>query len=167
MADIHAFIAARLDEDEAAARAAIVQRENGDQWRVGHATRREDYEFVSIHTPPPTVVEIAGTGFDATGGIHGEHFAAHIARHDPARVLAEIAAKRQHIVMWQEAHAEGRTRLTRINAAPVDDDKLLRRLNIDYYEALGMLAVAEKVLRLDANVYAEHPDYDPEWRIDA
>ena len=64
MDDLVAFLAARLDEDEAAARAA--------------EPFYEDRDLVS---------EMVHIGFDAEVPQHAE-------RHDPARVLREIAAKR-------------------------------------------------------------------------
>ncbi len=97
--DIAEFLIAQLDEEEAIARHAILQRENRDRWQVGDVTYRDDYAFVSICTPDG--VEIVGSGFDGTGGVHGEVFATHIARHDPARVLADITAKRELIAIWQ------------------------------------------------------------------
>src|SRR6266702_4239538 len=74
--DLAAFWAARLDEDEAAANAA-----RAGPWR---------YDGSAV---------IAATGLNVTpaGAHHSIHEddAAHIARHDPARVLREVAADRR------------------------------------------------------------------------
>ncbi|AMM12338.1 DUF6221 family protein [Streptomyces albidoflavus] len=79
-ADLIAFLRARLDEDEAVARAATagpwVESGVGDHgWGV------------SFSAP--------GSGVEADDSSQGRADAAHIARHDPARVLAEVEAKRQ------------------------------------------------------------------------
>ena len=63
--------------------------------------------------------------------------AAHIARHDPARVLAEVKAKREIVKFC-------------------DDDPLF----LD-----GGWAYTDRVLRLLASAYDQHPDYDPAWRV--
>ena len=55
----------------------------------------------------------------------------HVARHDPARVLAECEAKRRIVELWQE-FAEW----------PV-----------------------EMVMYALAAIYADHPDFDPAWRL--
>jgi hypothetical protein len=155
MTDLREFLTARYDEDQRIARAAIIDRENGDRWQVGSTVRREDYEFVSIHTSPPVVVEIAGAGFDATGGIHGERFATHIARWDPARVLAEVKAKRAILA----------------EHAPADDGSGILFIcrtcsRRDLPEWYGEY-VPCPTLRILAAPYAEHPDFDSDWRIES
>lgn len=154
--DIAAFLAARLDEDAAVARAAAVRasRYPGDRWEVGGTVYREDYEFVAINTPPPEVVEIAGAGFDGTGGIHGERFAEHIARHDPARVLAETAAKRAILELHGGALVPASCCAREMEGYSV----------IEWYDARTDPC---PTLRALAAPYAEHPDFKPEWRIDA
>lgn len=67
-----------------------------------------------------------------------DHSAAHIARFDPARVLAECEAKRRvvtAIARWLDAHPDE-------DHVPAGDD------------ALCWLALP----------YADHPDYREEWR---
>ncbi len=62
----------------------------------------------------------------------------HIARHDPARVLAECAAKRAVVALaW--AYGDGP-------------------------EHPRTLALAADTLRHLATAYADHPDYDERWR---
>lgn len=132
MDDLVAFLRARLAEDEAAARAA---------------------------TPGPWV---AGTtsGLLVDDGVYGQgdggslEFAcdvreaswdwkqgnvAHIARHDPARVLAEVEAVRE---------------LLRVAVAAADFAPTF---------TTGFAARLEGVLRRFAVAYAAHPDYRIEW----
>lgn len=63
-----------------------------------------------------------------------------IARHDPARVLAEVEAKREVVRLAERAH--------------------------DYHETFmnGFAAAMEHALRLFALPYADHPEYRDEWR---
>ena len=65
--------------------------------------------------------------------------AKHIARHDPARVLAECAAKRRIVVNLEEFRGE----------SSWDDEKNVNGLYL---------------LRLLALPYADHPAYREDWR---
>jgi hypothetical protein len=122
------FLAARLDEDQAAAEALKVER-----WVL-------DNEWVFGETSADV---IASLNNDQLSTATGEH----IARHDPARVLAEVDAKRRIL----ELHADGHECPTfdrEIGGEPVtgyygDDCPTLRRLALPH---------------------ADHPDYDPEWQ---
>lgn len=72
----------------------------------------------------------------------------HIARHSPARVLAEVDAKRRVIAQWEDARSQARN--------PVSSDNY-RAARIEQ----GALA---EVMCLLALPYADHPDYDKAWR---
>jgi hypothetical protein len=81
----------------------------------------------------------------------------HIAYHDPARVLADIAAKRQmlrHLEVLRH-DAEGA-----VAALPADAPLTVAAFVVF---AVGAVAVQEKLL---AAPFAGHPDFKPEWRID-
>lgn len=106
MTPLDEFLTARLDEDEAAAKAAA-SRPLGDQW-------------------------IDGTRLTAV--------AAHIARHDPARVLREVEAKRKILNSWVSAATADR-----YSAGPEP---------IDHFQD-GL----EHALRLLATAWSDHPDY--------
>ena len=117
------FLLARIAEDEATARATLFEQtwtahpdETGQPIRAGRA-------------------RIATCAQSVMG---------HIARHDPARVLAECEAKRR-IVKEVETTRRGQF------AAP----------------GTGTLALnygLDSVLRALALPYADHPDYREEWR---
>lgn len=96
--------------------------------------------------------------------------ATHIARHDPARVLAECAAKRAIVsehrqVMFTEASLLGIDNLPACKKChtiapapdgwPADEDWTQERIN-DSYPC--------RTLRLLAQPYADHSDFDPAWR---
>jgi hypothetical protein len=88
MADLVEFLTARLDEEQAGAEAArdahvgLYATEGDAEWRVADGGEGVYTEAHGIN------VVVDGHGYlrDAV--------AAHIARHDPARVLGEVKAKR-------------------------------------------------------------------------
>lgn len=117
MIDIVAFITARLDEDELAALAAP-----GPQWDGGDG-------YLGVVD-----------GQDLVWGNHTEGYidaeaSTHIARHDPARVLRDVEAKRSML-----GHLE----------AEVADDET----DVAARWLLGHLAAP----------YSDHPDFREEWR---
>jgi hypothetical protein len=158
MADqLVSFLRARLDEDEQAARRAC---EYGAQaeWQLNDAS-----DMVLCWPPEPEVAEnerrlgVTVTADQWRGmAIDSPAMASHIARHDPARVLREVEAKRQLITehyVTQGVH-EGRAH------------QVCTRCS-DYVER-GELARPEvapcRTLRLLALPYADHEDYREEWR---
>lgn len=83
MDDLVTFLRAQLDEDERVANAAP-----GPEWRT-------DRDECCVITDEDTVLETHGM-FDREATVM------HAARHDPARVLLEIKAKRQIIRWWEQ-----------------------------------------------------------------
>jgi hypothetical protein len=138
--DLVDFLRARLDEDEQAARAATSGpwRHNPNKhWRKPGTSWFEEAVFSGPDGAAATCV--AGTG--ETDDRQSMADASHIARHDPARVLAEVDAKRDVIRLAERAH--------------------------DYHATFlsGFAAVMEDALRKFALAYAYHPDYKPEWAL--
>jgi hypothetical protein len=126
MDDLVEFLRDRLDEDEAAAKAA-----DGDEieatpslWGTKYLTLRGDHD--DRHT-----TELPAELSD------------HIARHDPARILAEVAAKRQLLEKYAEV---------------ADNDINEMEYAHGYANAFG------EAVRLLALPYAYHLDYDEAWR---
>lgn len=128
--ELVAFLRARLDEDEQAARDATPPQDPlsaaPGHWNV-HLESKDDGWAVE---------DASGLWAAVTGYPRGK--AAHIARHDPARVLRDVEAKRRILNMelpgyydnpyangWDDAHGD--------------------------------------VLYLLALPYADHPDYRQEW----
>lgn len=122
--DLVAFLAARLDEDEEAAR------------QVEGTWRQIDQTGV--------IVASDGRHAEECASAHWAGVAEHIARHDPARVLRDVAARRAIVTSWRASNAEMQT--------PLPDDR-----NIGVADGLD-----EAVCYLAA-VYADHPDYQEEW----
>ncbi len=108
MNELIAFLNARLDEDEATARPLSA----GGNWNV-------------------TINGVPGWGLEGD-----RRMVEHMVRHDPARVLADVAAKRAIVAACA--------------------------YNLEYEEYGHTLA--ERVLRALALPYADHEDYKPHWR---
>lgn len=136
MQDLIDFIRARLDED--AAIAAGAGAPVGPGWK--HV---RTYNEIEISTD--RVLSQGGAYEVAAPGIQGGEgdVAVHIARHDPARVLAEVNAKRAIL----EEHA------------PVVDGA-----QSGWKWHAGSEAVSGQIVRLLGLPYADHPDYREEWR---
>lgn len=96
-ATLSAFLTARLDEDEAAAK--LAQGQAGDQWRA-------DVGMVAGNRPSETPLayydgELWHNEGSESLSMHPD-VSAFVARHDPARVLAQVAAHRRIV----ELHAQ-------------------------------------------------------------
>lgn len=145
------FLLARIAEDEADAREAVIPAHDVPnaykphpalaRWRY---TGKGDVEYdYDDPTPYPDTHNV--TQGEYYPGVR-EECAPHIARHDPARVLAECEAKRGIVercelviqafedgVMWSNVNRRERSH-------------------------------ARMTIRTLARVYADHPDYQAEWR---
>ncbi|MBH5334630.1 hypothetical protein IHE55_07365 [Streptomyces pactum] len=147
-ADLLTFLHARYDEDEAAARSAggIVE------WHVParRAVMAEGFgEAEPYDASLRTLLErddslmpfgcVAVTDHDAD--------ARFIARFDPARVVAEVEAKRALLRMYEQ---------------PERSDALPESVN--RFTASTQRQVLDAVFRRLALPYAGHPDYREEWR---
>jgi len=130
MDDLIAFVNARLGEDEKLAKAAQAP----SPWKA--ATHEADSWIVTDAAGDPVIYDEGRPSLEE---------AAHIARHDPGRVLREAASKRAHIRMW-EAFAKN---FTHIDETVFEFAKR---------EAL------EDVLAHDAAAWGDHPDYRQEWK---
>lgn len=127
-----AFLRARLAEEQSSAEAA-----SPGPWRVS----AEGDEVLAVDG-----ITVAD-GF-ALSGRQLRATTAHIARHDPARVLAEVEATRQTIVMYEAA-----------------TDVVRNPPNLEARQAARVEQfVLTEVLRLRALAYTDHPDYDEAWR---
>lgn len=132
MDDVMQFLRDRLDEDESIAREAA-------HYEAGHWTTKDGYP-VSVADELPEAADTFERVVAFDEGSPSEEQAAHIARHDPARVLTEVESKRQ-IVNWVE-RSRAFFRETNGTLTPAA------------YQVLGPLAA----------VYADHPDYNEAWR---
>lgn len=136
--DLATFLKERLDDDERFARAVFNPCFFPDsaRWVAGDSNaagvRAEDGTPVTRHSWPAEMD--------------------HIARHDPARVLADVAAKRRVLELLELGEQElAHVRRT----AP--DYALVRNAE----KPRNALLLAVQALALP---YADHPAYDESWR---
>lgn len=145
------FVTARLAEDEAAARAATA-----GPWRYNpskHYHRPNSPEFEeSVFAGPPgaDAVSIALTG--ETDDRQSMADAAHIARHDPARVLREVTAKRAIV----EQHTPDLI---------LHSSETPQFCPVCFYSDANVERHPCPTLRHLAAVWSDHPDFDPAWRL--
>jgi hypothetical protein len=119
--DLVVFLTARLAEDEAVARDAA--KIDGERWNVaGH------HDLDRVEGATETV------SYDMV-----EPVVHHVARHDPARVLREVAAKRAILAEHY----------------PIDV--------CDAHDGSTMKTVTCPTLSALATVYPDHADFNPEW----
>lgn len=145
MDDLITFLRARLDEDE---QAALSWPEGSRQWQtVGGrklSYRNDSSEMV-------TAIDVSNASSLWNEQIYVKYdlddAPEHIARHDPARVLAEVDAKRGLIELHEAADHE------------YADEPVC--LSCDQG---GPLPYPCPTLRLLALPFAEHPDYQDTWR---
>lgn len=180
-AALRAFVAARVDEDEAAALGCP----SHDWIPVGATVRGGPRVYTA--EPGPLMTQLVGRPFPDTVAVplpreprpadfwtqvnlHGTtgkfesemSVAEHIARHDPARVLREVAAKRDHLAMWDEALAR-RERAVKLAGS---DSELHRRASATQRaEANGYCEAVMRLVLADAAVYRDHPDYRQAWAV--
>jgi hypothetical protein len=125
--DLIAFLRARLDDDEQTARAAHQPNWLTDGRRGLRYGLDDEWMTDALTTAD----------------------ADHIARHDPARVLAEVDAKRQIVTAYEEAATEFKD----IGPGMVSYDRMVG--------SVSSLRTAIECLSL---AYADHPDYQDMWR---
>jgi hypothetical protein len=135
-ADLLAFLCARIDEDERVAMAAA-RAANTDTW---------------IDGAEGSVLGIGGD-MHLRGAVNSiDDIGPHIARWDPARVLAEVEAKRRIL----EEH-----RLASYRASWDEDQDICGTCRYD--NGLDVYPYPCPTVRLLALPYADHPDYRDEW----
>jgi Family of unknown function (DUF6221) len=139
MDDLTVFLAARLDEDEAAAREAIADPGMAAEWNETTSGCLD----VGL---PDHGGEYWGDYVWPQGDRRVTRF---IARHDPARVLREVEAKRAILKAyeWVAAHK-------------ADGGGIER----DYNFRSGQVISLETAIRFLAAVWSDHPDYRQEWK---
>lgn len=140
MTDITEFIRARLDEDEQTARATTEDTEAG-RWSID--PYQADWATYIVDAHGHTVAP-----YEA--GSPTEQVAAHIARHDPDRVLRGVEAKRRliagHIPGPEQPDPDGE-----------EGDTWRRCYGHEY------VSYPCSDLRDVASEWSDHPDYRQEW----
>ena len=143
--DIVRFLNDRIDEDEAVARAAIIPAHDGPNAYKPHPELAEFYdgdEVEYVQTPEmlahkyPDRLYVTADSEGLVPAVDGD-VGPHIARHDPARALREVEAKRRNIGRHPEI----------LSICQSDGEAFPCRT----HEAL-------------VDIYADHEDFQSEWR---
>lgn len=143
------FLLARIAEVEEMAWAAATAYRSGLHWEAN--TWKDDGWVSRVGTESPQIRDL----WDTEGGnlVPAAAVAVHMARHDPARVLAECVAKRRIVELHSRYECD--------------------TAGYPGHERCGEIAVCDKcddarfpcdTLRLLALPYADHPDWREEWR---
>lgn len=142
------FLTLRLDEDEAVARSAVL---TDGRWRAWIEGEGANFGGDDVILTDGEDLYVSGCGPKTLR---------HIARHDPARVLADVAAVRE---------------VLGLHSVPEPDqfvvyDESLKQCRTcgpgDHYAAqdyADQYSYPCDTLRVLARPYADHPDYDPAW----
>ncbi|WP_330328153.1 DUF6221 family protein [Streptomyces pseudovenezuelae] len=138
MDDLVQFLRDRLDDDETIAREA-------SHLEHGHWTTEDGYP-VSVADELVKGADVFERVVAFDEGSPSEEQAAHIARHDPARVLVEVAAKKKILELYEAATSEA----------------VLIAVGIDSQD--GAISALTGVLQYLATAYADHPAYNEAWR---
>jgi hypothetical protein len=144
--DLAAFLAARLDEDEAAAQAAASVA--GPDW---HHALDDDGLGYTVR-----LLSAAGSRLADTHR-NDEEIAPHLARYDPARVLLGVAAKRAILAEHVNAQDLGAPIPAVCNRCTTDE------VQIRFFSPTECLPWPCPTVRALAAVYSDHPDYRQEW----
>lgn len=148
--DLITFLRARLNEDKAAARPFRSETGFATGWRcdeVGGAVRE-------VGTPPFGLSDVI-----ARSDIHAT--AVHIARHDPARVLAGVDAQLRYLDAYEltvrlRDEAKARIVAARPGLAPAKDFDRWARADVE-------AGIMRPALAVFAAPFADHADYRAEW----
>lgn len=147
-ADLVQFLRARLDDDERSAKAAEGIKEwHAPQMRSVMAVGFDRVEPYDVSLRDMLRSDISLMPFGAVAVTDYDADAKFIARHDPARALTEVNAKRGILKLYEEPEQSC--------ALPDSLNKLTSGVQ------RSVLAV---VLQHLALLYADHPDYRDEWR---
>lgn len=158
MSDVIAFLKARTDEDEAAALAASCAG-TGKYGGRPHWSATDGI-VIDAEDPDWAVVDLGPC-------IEDPRLSDHIARHDPARTLREVEAKRV-ILGWHRPtppHPEfGYTYPAAAGFCGYDGpgDNWQAEQEPDHYPDAVWPCLT---VRLLAAIYSDHADYDPAWAL--
>lgn len=141
MTDILDFLHARLDEDERVAREA--SEGHGPRWRQYNDGEPDEPGRVENERGQPVVYD---------EGNPSEEQARHIARHDPARILRDVVAKRLIVAEHDYCPPERYVSHAYCGYDQTEDGMVFGTWPCDR-------------LRLLAWLYSDHSDYDEAWTL--
>lgn len=140
LAALIAFVSARLDEHEAAAREACDGDSGkwfmGDRWNVYRA--EDDARYDEDYQGEENRLVVYG---------NVKPQSEHIALHDPFRVLREVEAGRDLLAAYEE--------IRQLNDEESPSERAMR---------MAMAEVVRMLVISRARVWSDHPDYRDEWK---
>ena len=166
------FLNTRLNDDEAVAWTAIGKDPRYAVW--AYTKEYDSYSNNEVYAPHcasgsehyPVYVTMDSEGLSSSVEAEQGH---HIARHDPARVLREVAAKRQ-ILNIHRVDPEMVVTYNKVDAAggwaTIGHTYPCQGCGVDSIEYVVTDIEECPELRAIASVYADHEDYRKEWADD-
>lgn len=165
MTDIATWLGQQLDEDEEIA-------------HLGPRTQvAANWSIEEFQPSEPGAVPAATWVIDdqqmGVGQVHGDFVAAHIARHDPARVLRDVVAKRAilaEVASWRHDYVDGDSWLSCAQAVdPHDEEGVSGSGCADDARRggpceCGLERRRNAILYPLARPYDDRPGYKEEWR---
>jgi hypothetical protein len=145
--DLADFVLARIDDDQDQARYATA-----GPWQNVRINDSTDGWNVEARGTDGTHYDVAVDHANPADGACGGSDAAHIARWNPTRVLAECDAKRRIVEALRRAE-EGDEFRTDIDGGALTSE-----------QSVGYVVALRAVAGLLALPYASHRDYRKEWR---
>ena len=139
-----AFLEARLDEDEAGAKAC----QSPSPWKT--ATHPADSWIVTDATGEPVIYDEGTPSLEE---------AAHIARHDPARVLRDVEADRALL----SALGQARKFSDHMFSSPSPEGAASGEVPGERVRAATQVLTLERVVMIRAARFSDHPGYSPAW----
>jgi hypothetical protein len=159
--DLVVFLNARLDDDERIARAAAKETDRDWDATVDPDPRYTYRAFLAGDNDP-----FAEVSFFTAWEAEAPNIMPHIARHDPARVLADVQAKRAIIAaisQWQHDDPDDGG----FYACPATRTEPLGDLGPESFGeencTCGVLARRRQIATLLAQPYADRPGFRQEW----
>jgi hypothetical protein len=163
--ELVAFYTARLDEKQQAAEVAqrqIAERVCPPVQVEEYVTRAGHWEAVPWLLSGRVVADVAEWGKVEIATIANDH----VAHHDPAHVLADVAADRKLIARYKaavESHQEALQALRGLRKADAVPGEI-QAADADLAAASGREGAFLTVLEDRAARFSDHEDYQPHWR---
>jgi hypothetical protein len=167
------FIEARLAEDESIASIISAGGYAPQVWRVkpdqpGGWREIRAFDRTNIKDPAQAHDE-GGEPVAVVPGSRNQHI--HIARHDPARVLREVEAKRRRLERHKPGYASGQVEYGKHHEVYRSEDGKTIEVMVQDEEPRepNWCRTCDepapcRELRNDVSVWSDHPDY-PEWAV--
>lgn len=167
MSTLTEFLLARIAEDE-----AVAVRATASPWVEGVRRKGEPgrWRGIDCYSVLADRTQFFIEEFETVADTEVAQDAAHIARHDPARVLAECEAKRA-IIAFHESWPTLVQTPAKFERDDVNLDNYTYRMSQEiawlttreYVARFGIDPPTAPILAALALPYADHPDYQPEW----